>query len=128
MPDAAHVLPLPRLQPNTNPLLLFLMLFQDALISVMARRLPTTPQTPNPGLASQSSSPSHRCRERGLLLFGGLYADHACPLSPLNHYQLTITLMSASLNNLTNNNIAHLIALDEFLGDGGTEFLLASEI
>ena len=53
-------------------MLLFVMLSKDALISVMVRRLPTTPQTPNPGLASQSSSPSHRCRERGLLLLGGL--------------------------------------------------------
>ena len=38
----------------------------------MVRRLPTAPQNLKPGLASQSSSPSHRCRERGLLLLGGL--------------------------------------------------------
>ena len=55
-------------------LLLSVMLFKDALINVMVRRLPNTPKPPNPGLASQSSSPSHRCRERGLLLLGGFHA------------------------------------------------------
>ena len=56
---------------SVQVMLLFVMLFKDALISLMIRHLPTKPQTPNPGLASQSSPPSHRCRERGILLLGG---------------------------------------------------------
>ena len=64
----------PRLQSNSS-MLLFVTLFKDALISVMVRRLPTTPQTSNPGLASQSSSSSHRYRERGQLLLGGQFSQ-----------------------------------------------------
>ena len=52
-------------------LLWFVMLFKDALINMMVRRLPTTPPTPTLVKHLNLPTPSIRCTERGLLLLEG---------------------------------------------------------